>query len=72
MIWDFSKPGEVLRRSYNVGVKTDWVARGVPPEFAVEIEAVKFAGRPYGVRIVAKDQEGRVAIDQILQPRAHE
>ena len=71
IVWDFSQPGIVLRRAYNVGVATDWRARGVPPDFNVEIEAIKFTGRPWGVRIQATDEEGRVAIDQILQPRAH-
>lgn len=72
VVWDFREPGQVTRRAYQVGVPTDWVARGLPPDFNVEIEAIKFPSRPYGVRVVATDEEGRVAIDQILQPRAHE
>lgn len=71
IVWDFSKPGEVLRRAYDVGVSSDWVARGLPPGFDLEIEAVLFAGRPYGVRVRAIDEKGKLAIDQILQPRAH-
>lgn len=74
VVWDFSEPGVVRRVSYNVGVKSEWVARGVPPEFSVgtKIEAVKFDGRPYGVRLMAKDTYGRMAIDQILQPRSYQ
>lgn len=74
VVWDFSEPGVVRRIAYNVGVKSEWVARGVPPEFSVgtKVEAVKFAGRPYGVRLIARDTNGRIAIDQILQPRAYE
>lgn len=74
IVWDFSKPGEVLRRSFDVGVPSDWRARGLPPEFqeALIIDAVGIPGRPYGVRVLAKDGKGRIAIDQILQPRAHE
>jgi prepilin-type N-terminal cleavage/methylation domain-containing protein len=72
IVWDFREPTTVTRRAYQVGVPTDWVARGLPPDFNLEIEAIKFAGRPYGVRLKATDEEGRVAIDQILQPRAHE
>jgi prepilin-type N-terminal cleavage/methylation domain-containing protein len=74
VVWDFSEPGVVRRISYNVGVKTEWVARGVPPAFSfgTKIEAVKFEGRPYGVRLMAKDTNGRLAIDQILQPRSYE
>lgn len=71
IVWDFNQPGIVLRRSYNVGVAKDWVARGVPPQFNVDIEAVDIEGRPWGVRIMATDAEGNLAIDQILQPRAH-
>ena len=37
-----------------------------------EIESVKFDGRPYGVRLIAKDTYGRISIDQILQPRSYE
>lgn len=74
VVWDFSKRGEVLRRSYNVGKATDWRARGVPPSFTQdwEFDAVKIGNAPYGVRIQAKDERGRLAIDQILQPRAKE
>jgi prepilin-type N-terminal cleavage/methylation domain-containing protein len=73
VIWDFSEAGVARRVSYNVGVRSEWVARGVPPEFSagVDIDAVEFAGRPYGVRLKAKDGNGTLAIDQILQPRAH-
>lgn len=73
IVWDFSKPGEVRRRAYNVGVVTEWVARGLPPDFSSDfaIDAVEIPGRPWGVRITARDKEGNVAIDQILQPRAH-
>ena len=72
VVWDFSEPGVVRRVAYNVGVKTEWVVRGVPPEFSPVIDEVKFDGRPYGVRLFAKDTYGRMAIDQILQPRSYE
>lgn len=75
IVWDLSEPGVVRRISYNVGVKSsEWTARGVPPEFSsgVGIKAVEFEGRPYGVRLKAKDSNGQLAIDQILQPRAHD
>ena len=70
IVWDFRTPGEVKRRAYNVGVPTDWTSRGLPTSF--EIDAVSIPGRPYGVRITARDGKGRIAIDQILQPRAHQ
>jgi prepilin-type N-terminal cleavage/methylation domain-containing protein len=74
VVWDLTEPGVAKRISYNVGGKSVWVARGLPTEFTAnaEIDAVDFPGRPYGVRIKAKDGNGQLAIDQILQPRAHE
>lgn len=74
VVWDFTEPSVARRISYNVGVKTEWVARGVPAEFSagIDIDAVEFEGRPYGVRIKAEDGNGLLAIDQILQPRTHD
>ena len=70
IIWDFRESGVARRRSYNVGVVKEWIARGLPA--AVVIDDVDIPGRPYGVRVTASDAEGRLAIDQILQPRAHD
>lgn len=74
IVWDFREPGIVRRRAFNVGVETQWVARGLPPDFRCAIDAVEDipGTAPAAVRITATDEEGRVAIDQILQPRAHE
>ena len=72
IIWDFTEQTVVRRISYKVGVKSVWVARGLPKDFNTEIDAEEFPGRPYGVRLKAKDSNGRIAIDQILQPRAHQ
>ena len=74
VVWDFSKPGVVERIAYNTGLKrSTWTARGLPPVFSKEvgITAVEFEGRPFGVRILAKDDKGQISIDQILQPRSH-
>lgn len=73
VVWDFRHAGEVRRRSYNVGVWEEWVARGVPRNFSeqVVIDAVGIPGRPWAVRVTARDGGGRLAIDQILQPRSH-
>lgn len=73
VVWDFREPGVVRRRSYNVGIFEEWVARGVPRDFSerVTMDAVGIPDRPWAVRITARDQGGRVAIDQILQPRSH-
>jgi prepilin-type N-terminal cleavage/methylation domain-containing protein len=71
VIWDFREPGVVRRRAYSVGaVVSDWVARGVPTTFIVG--TYEIPNRPFAVRIRASDQGGRLAIDQIFQPRAHE
>ncbi len=73
IVWDFSEPGVARRVAYDVGEKTQWIARGLPPEFSagVGVDDVKFENRVYGVRLKAKDSNGQLAIDQILQPRAH-
>lgn len=72
VVWDFSAPGEVHRISYNVGVATKWVARGLPPDFNAEIDSIIVPGRPFGVRITAADKKGNRVLDQYLLPRAHQ
>ena len=74
IVWDFSTAGLAKRVAYNVGVKTHWVARDLPSEFTdnVDIDAIQLPGRPWGVRFIARDRNGKVSIDQILQPRSHE
>ena len=71
IIWDFREPGIVKRISYNVGIATTWTARGVPPDFKVQLEAVDVGASEWGTRVMARDRNGRISIDQILQPRAH-
>lgn len=73
IVWDFRTPGQVQRHAWNVGVPATWTARGLPEDFSsVEVGAVGIPGRPWGVRVTARDGKGRIAIDQILQPRAHD
>ena len=74
VIWDFRTAGEVQRIAYAVGAPEQWVARGVPLEFAqLEIDAVKTDDdAAWATRLMARDSEGRLAIDTILQPRATE
>lgn len=70
VVYDFSTPGEVRRRSYSVGaVTSDWVARGVPRFVVTDFP---LPSHPTSVRIRAFDQKGKLAIDQIFQPRPHE
>jgi prepilin-type N-terminal cleavage/methylation domain-containing protein len=74
IIWDFREPGTAKRIAVNVGAVSEWHARGLPPDFVVNFDAVELPGkgRPWGVRIRATDKNGRISIDQILQPRAHQ
>jgi hypothetical protein len=71
VVWDFSKPTEVHRIAYNVGIPKEWVALGLPDDFAATIDSLEIPDRPYGVRIKAYDKKGVLAVDEYLQPRAH-
>ena len=68
VVWDFTQKGEVHRYSYNVGVKTEWAARGLPD---FELTDFPIPGKPDSVRIQAHNKRGQLAIDQIFQPRPH-
>lgn len=71
VVWDFRTPGVVNRKAFSVGnVVSDWVARGVPANFSVG--TFEIPNRPFAVRIRATDERGKLAIDQIFQPRAHQ
>lgn len=73
VVWDFREPGVVRRISFHGGIRTQWAARGLPKQFSsVHLDAVEIPGRAYGIRLKATDEKGQLAIDQILQPRAHE
>jgi prepilin-type N-terminal cleavage/methylation domain-containing protein len=72
VVWDFSIPTEVHRISYNVGVPTEWVARGLPDDFSASLDALEIPDRPFGVRVRAFDKKGMVSVDEYLQPRAHD
>ena len=70
VVWDFTTPGVAKRTAFSVGgIVSEWVARGVPASFTVG--TYEIPGRPYAVRLRAWDGAGRLAIDQIFQPRAH-
>lgn len=72
VVWDFREAGTVKRIPYNVGVKGDpWIARGMPEGFELVFDLAEFPNRPYGVRVIAKDSNGKIAIDQIFQPRTY-
>ncbi len=71
VVWDFSTPTVIVRRAYGLGGVREWKARGVPPEFAagVTIDATKNPKGAFGVRLLALDKYGRIAIDQTFFPR---
>lgn len=71
VVWDFNTPGEAKRVSFNVGVATEWIGRGLPPDFITSFDAVETPNRPFGVRLQALDGKGLVAVDEYFQPRAH-
>ena len=68
VVWDFSHPGEVHRHEFNVGIDTEWQARGLPD---FRITSFPIPSKPDSVRIEANDAKGILAIDQIIQPRPH-
>lgn len=69
VVWDFRTPGEVHRKAFIVGnLTSDWVARGMP-QFTIA-----WALMPNGqnaLRLTAIDTKGQIAIDEVIQPRAH-
>jgi hypothetical protein len=70
IVWDFTTAGEAHRHAFSAGALTaDWTARGVP-QFRVTDFPIE--NHPDSVRLQATDHKGMLAIDEILQPRAHE
>ena len=70
VIYDFRTNGEVHRKSFNATQATgDWVARGVP---TFEIAGYQLLTGQDAVRIKAYDEKGKLAIDEIFLPRAHD
>lgn len=70
VVWDFSIAGEAHRRAFLADEQvSEWVARGVPANFAV-VGYMEFDRDPVGLQIQAADEHGTLVIDQILQPRA--
>lgn len=68
IVWEF-KPSEVIRHAYSVGNETStWTARQTP---TFTKEGFDLPQGPVAVRIKAYDDENRLAVDQIFQPRTH-
>jgi hypothetical protein len=74
VVWDFREAGVVRRISYHGGVRTQWASRGLPKDFSgLKFDVFEVPGASaYAIRLQARDEKGQLAIDQILQPRAHE
>jgi len=69
VIYDFRTHGEVHRKEYNATQLTgEWVAHGVPDfhfdDFTLDTGQV-------AARITARDEQNRLAIDEIFVPRPH-
>lgn len=70
VVYDFSTRGEVHRKAFNATqLSADWVARGVPD---FRVDAVTMGNGQDGVRITARDEQNRLAIDTVLVPRPHD
>lgn len=70
VVWDFSTDGEVSRHAYTdlAGQTSVWVARGTP---TFRVTDFPIPDHPDSVRVQAIDKDGKLAIDQIFQPRPH-
>ena len=70
IVWDFRTPGQVTRHSWAANqAQPDWVARGTPTFTA---EAYDAPNGQAGLHVLAADEKGHLAIDQILIPRPHD
>ncbi|MEO8035069.1 MAG: type II secretion system protein [Acidobacteriota bacterium] len=69
VVWDFSISGEVHRHAFTGHMEmSEWSARGLPK---FKIDDFPLPNSPDSVRIRAYDAGGKLAIDQIFQPRPH-
>ena len=70
VVWDFSTEGTVTRHSFTeIGGETSkWTANGTP---SFRLTDFPIPRSPDSVRIQAFDKDGKLAIDQIIQPRTH-
>lgn len=69
VVYDFRASGEVHRKAFNATELTaDWVARGVPQ---FQIDHFDLSTGQSAVRITARDNQNRIAIDEIFVPRPH-
>lgn len=69
VIYDFRTRGEVHRKEFNATqLSGEWVARGVPD---FKFDSVDLGNGRIAARITARDEQNRLAIDEIFFPRPH-
>ena len=70
VVYDFRTRGEVHRKAFTgAQLNAEWIARGVPN---FEIGSFSLDTGQDAVRITARDNDNRVAIDEIFVPRPHD
>ncbi len=67
-IYDFSIPNMARRTEYvDADLASQWTAQAVPPFL---IDSFELPNGKTAVRLMARDDKGRLAIDEIFAPRA--
>ncbi len=70
IVWDFRMPGQVTRHAWTANQpQADWVARSTP---AFTTEKYEAPNGETGIHLTARDDKGKLAIDQILIQRPHD
>lgn len=69
VVYDFRTHGEVHRKEFNATLLTnEWVAHGVPD---FQFDSLDLGNGRVASRITARDEQNRLAIDEIFFPRPH-
>jgi prepilin-type N-terminal cleavage/methylation domain-containing protein len=69
VVYDFRTHGEVHRKEFNAHqLAGEWVAHGVP---TFQFDTFEFGTGQVGARLTARDEQNRLAIDEIFFPRPH-
>jgi prepilin-type N-terminal cleavage/methylation domain-containing protein len=70
VIYDFRTHGEVHRKEFNANqLAAEWVAHGVPD---FQFDSLDMGNGQVAARITARDEQNRLAIDEIFFPRPHD
>ena len=69
IVWDFRTPGQVTRVAYSSSQpQAEWTTHGTPTFAAEKFDA---PNGQTGMHVMAVDDKGKLAIDQIFIPRPH-